>query len=163
MQIKSGNSAPRGGNSFLAFTQGNNEYGINIDKVQEIRSYNTVKNLAHDTPYLSASTRKLQDNNVPVIDIRLAFNSAPAEQSGWAMVVIMNIDKREVGIVVDCVSNVVTLNPDQISPLLESAASVDTRYVKDIGIIGDRKLHLVDIESLISGNGCSSFQVNAAS
>lgn len=150
------------GYSYLAFTQGQKEYGLDLDKVQEIRSYKTV-NLLPDASGLNTGVSKLRGDIVPVVDIRLAFNAEPAENSGWAVVVIMNIGKRVVGMVVDGVSNVVTFNAGQIRPLLESAGGVDTRYVKDIGISGNRKLHLVDIESLISGNCCSAFQFNAAS
>ncbi|HUW50066.1 MAG TPA: chemotaxis protein CheW [Sulfuricella sp.] len=138
-----------GANEFLTFTLGHEEYGMEITKVQEIRGYDAVTKLANTPDFLKGITN-LRGIIVPIIDMRIKFNLEHAEYNDLTVVIIINVAHRVVGMVVDGVSDVITLAPDQIKPAPEFGGAIDTQYVMGIGTVDDRMLILVDIEKLMS-------------
>jgi len=138
-----------GANEFLTFTLGHEEYGMEITKVQEIRGYDAVTKLANTPDFLKGITN-LRGIIVPIIDMRLKFNLEHAEYNDLTVVIIINVANRVVGMVVDGVSDVITLAPDQIRAAPEFGGAIDTKYVMGIGTVDDRMLILVDIEKLMT-------------
>lgn len=134
---------------FLAFTLGAEEYGIDILRVQEIRGYEPPTRIANVQNFIKGVIN-LRGLIVPVVDLRLKFNLGQAEYTDLTVVIILNILGRVVGIVVDSVSDVTTLTPDQIKPAPSVTSSLDTDYLLGLGTIDDRMLILVDIEKLMS-------------
>jgi len=139
-----------GGREFLTFRLGAEEYGIDILKVQEIRGYDTVTQIANSPDFIKGVTN-LRGIIVPIIDLRLKFNLGRADYDQFTVVIILNLSDRVVGIVVDSVSDVLSLTSDHIRPAPEFGSAVDTRYVTGIGALDSRMLILVDIERLMSG------------
>lgn len=137
------------GNEFLTFTLGHEEYGIDILKVQEIRGYDAVTEIAN-TPEFIKGVINLRGIIVPIVDMRIKFNLGHAEYNELTVVIILNVANRVVGMVVDGVSDVITLNADQIKTAPEFGSAIDTQYVKGIGTVDDRMLILVDIEKLMT-------------
>jgi purine-binding chemotaxis protein CheW len=135
---------------FLTFTLGNEEYGIDILKVQEIRGYDAVTHIAN-TPAFLKGVINLRGTIVPIVDLRIKFNLGEPSYDAFTVVIILNISNRIIGVVVDSVSDVLTLSAEQIRPAPEFAASLDTRYVVGLGAIDQRMLILVDIEKLMRG------------
>lgn len=136
-------------NEFLTFTLGQEEYGLDIMKVQEIRGYDTVTHIAN-TPDFIKGVINLRGIIVPIIDMRIKFKLGKAEYNELTVVIILNVANRVVGMVVDGVSDVITLTPEQIRPAPEFGGSIDTQYVMGIGAVDERMLILVDIEKLMS-------------
>jgi purine-binding chemotaxis protein CheW len=134
---------------FLTFILGNEEYGIEILKVQEIRGYDTVTQIAN-TPAFIKGVINLRGHIVPIVDLRIKFNLGTAEYNELTVVIILNIGKRVVGIVVDGVSDVTALSENQISPVPELVSSIDTQYLLGLGTANTRMLILVDIERLMT-------------
>lgn len=134
---------------FLTFTLGDEEYGVDILKVQEIRGYDTVTALP-DAPEFIKGVINLRGTIVPVLDLRLKFNLSKAEYNDFTVMIILNIAERVVGIVVDGVSDVIDLPEEAIRPAPEIGASVDCQYITGIGTIDKRMLILLDIERLIT-------------
>ena len=137
------------GNEFLTFTLGHEEYGIDILKVQEIRGYDAVTEIAN-TPEFIKGVINLRGIIVPIVDMRIKFNLGHADYNELTVVIILNVASRVVGMVVDGVSDVITLNPDQIKTAPEFGSAIDTQYVKGIGTVDERMLILVDIEKLMT-------------
>lgn len=138
------------GREFLTFRLGAEEYGIDILKVQEIRGYDTVTQIANAPDFIKGVTN-LRGTIVPIIDLRIKFHLGSVEYDQFTVVIILNLSDRVVGIVVDSVSDVLSLSSEQIRPAPEFGSAVDTRYVTGIGALDSRMLILVDIERLMAG------------
>lgn len=136
---------------FLAFTLGNEEYGIDILKVQEIRGYENPTRIANAPDFLKGVIN-LRGLIVPIVDMRIKFNLGAAEYNNLTVVIILNIGGRIVGIVVDSVSDVITLGAEQIKPAPAMASVLDTGYLTGLGAVDERMLILVDIDKLMSSS-----------
>lgn len=145
---------------YLTFILGNEEYGIEILKVQEIRSYEAVTKIAN-TPNFIKGVVNLRGNIVPIVDLRMRFKLTNAEYNDTTVVIILNLNNHTMGIVVDGVSDVLQLSSAQISPVPELVSNIDTKYLLGLGSVEERMLILVDIEQLMSSQEMVS--VEAAS
>lgn len=141
-------SANVGNNEFLTFTLGKEEYGIDILRVQEIRGYDAVTRIAN-APEFIKGVINLRGVIVPIIDLRIKFNLGAPEYNQFTVVIVLNIGKRVVGVVVDSVSDVLSLEREQIRPAPEFSSNFDTKYLMGLGAIDERMLILVDIERLL--------------
>ena len=137
------------GREFLSFRLGAEEYGIEILKVQEIRGWENPTAIAN-TPAFIKGVINLRGIIVPIVDLRLKFRLGEAKYDSLTVVIILSVAKRVMGIVVDAVSDVITLAPQQISPAPEFGAALDTRYITGLGTVGERMLILTDIERLMT-------------
>ena len=133
---------------YLSFTLGNEQYGVDILKVQEIRGYDQVTRVP-DAPDYIKGVINLRGTIVPVIDLRLKLRLENASYDAFTVMIVLNVDQRVVGIVVDSVSDVIELAAEQIRPTPEFGAAVDTRFINGIGTQDDRMLILLDIETLL--------------
>jgi len=133
---------------FLTFTLGKEEYGIEILKVQEIRSYEQVTTIANAPEFIKGVVN-LRGVIVPVVDMRIKFNLGKAEYDQFTVVIILNVAGRVVGMVVDGVSDVISLGPEQIRPAPDFSSCFDTTYITGLGTIDSRMLILMDIEKLM--------------
>ncbi|MBS4098144.1 MAG: chemotaxis protein CheW [Sulfuricella sp.] len=138
-------------NEFLTFTLGKEEYGLDIIKVQEIRGYDAVTTLANMPDFIKGVIN-LRGIIVPIIDMRIKFHLSHAEYNELTVVIILNVAHRVIGMVVDGVSDVITLQADQIKPAPEFGSTLDTKYVTGIGTLDGRMLILVDIEKLMTSS-----------
>lgn len=134
---------------YLTFTLGSEEYGIDILKVQEIRGYDAVTKIAN-TPDFIKGVINLRGAVVPIVDLRIKFNLGQVEYNEFTVVIILNLEKRIVGIVVDGVSDVIALNSSQIRDVPALVSTIDTKYLVGLGSVDDRMLILVDIGKLMS-------------
>ena len=142
------------GQELLIFTLGNEEYGIDILKVQEIRGYDQVTRIAN-TPAFIKGVTNLRGVIVPIIDLRVKFSQQSVSYDENTVVIVLNFGQRVVGIVVDGVSDVLSLTAEQIRPAPEFAVTLATEYLTGLGSLGERMLILVDIEKLLSSEEMS--------
>lgn len=138
-----------GANEFLTFTLGAEEYGIEILKVQEIRGYDAITHIANAPEFIKGVVN-LRGIIVPIIDMRIKFNLGNVEYNEFTVVIILNVSGRVMGIVVDSVSDVITLAHEQIKPAPDFSAHMDTGYIIGLGTVSERMLILMDIEKLMS-------------
>jgi len=141
------------GREYLTFRLGTEEYGIDILKVQEIRSYEPPTKIANAPAYLKGVVN-LRGVIVPIVDLRVKFNcyneDGQTEINSFTVVIVLNVKGRVVGAVVDSVSDVMQLSEQAIQPAPEMSNSVvDTTYITGIANVSDRLLILMDIESLM--------------
>ena len=137
------------GQEFLVFTLGGEEYGIDILKVQEIRGYDQVTRIAN-TPAFIKGVTNLRGVIVPIVDLRIAFSQQAVEYNDSTVVIVLNLSQRVVGIVVDGVSDVLSLTAEQIRPAPEFAVTLSTEYLTGLGALDERMLILVNIDKLLS-------------
>lgn len=137
--------APR---EYLAFRLGNEEYGIDILKVQEIREFEPTTKLANVPPFILGLSN-LRGAIVPIIDLRIKFNLGEPKYDSLTVTIILNIGQRIVGIVVDSVSDVIALPPEQIRPAPAMGTLMETDKLIGLGVLEDRMFILVDIEKLM--------------
>jgi purine-binding chemotaxis protein CheW len=133
---------------YLAFKLGNEEYGVDILSVQEIRGYDTVTRVP-DAPEYIKGVINLRGIIVPVIDLRLKFRLGEARYDEFTVMIVLNLGGKIVAAVVDGVSDVVPLGKEQLRATPEFGNAVDTRYISGIGTVGERMLILLDIETLV--------------
>jgi purine-binding chemotaxis protein CheW len=134
---------------YLAFTLGQEEYGIDIQKVSEIRSYETPTRIA-SAPEFVKGVINLRGLIVPIVDMRIKFNVGEPTYNQFTVVIILNIGHRVVGMVVDSVSDVTILTPEQVKPAPEITSTLNTEYIVGLGTIDERMLILVDIDRLMT-------------
>lgn len=134
---------------FLVFALGKEEYAIDILKVQEIRGYENVTRIANAPDFIKGVTN-LRGIIVPIVDLRIKFSVSESTYDSQTIVIIVNIGKRVVGVVVDGVSDVMTLADDQISPAPEFSAGLPLDYLYGLGNLDNRMLVLLDIEKLLT-------------
>lgn len=138
-----------GGSEFLTFTLGAEEYAMDILKVQEIRGYDAVTRIANTPPFIKGVIN-LRGIIVPIVDLRIKFSLSQASYDNFTVVIILNVAGRVVGIVVDSVSDVISLDAGQVKPAPEFGSGLDTRYVMGLGTLDERMLIMVDIEKLLT-------------
>jgi len=134
---------------YLTFRLGSEEYGIDILRVQEIRSYEQPTRIANAPAFLKGVVN-LRGVIVPIIDLRLKLNCDTAEYNHFTVVIVLNVRGRVVGAVVDSVSDVLQLGGDTIRPAPQTNATIDTTFITGIGSVAERMLILMDIEALMS-------------
>ncbi|RJG15551.1 chemotaxis protein CheW [Massilia cavernae] len=135
---------------FLSFRLGGLEYGLEFSKVQELRSLKSLERFASDGEIISgvAVSRGVI---MPIVDMRVAFDDS-ARAPGQTDVIVLQLSSCIMGVVVDGVTNVVTLDASQISPLPGSGQVCEPGYdyLMGLGEADGRRLVLVDIDKLMS-------------
>lgn len=134
---------------FLSFTLGSEEYGVDIQKVQELRGYDAVTRIANSPAFLMGVVN-LRGIIVPIVDMRIKLNLGTPTYDQFTVVIILNVGARVIGMVVDSVSDVITLTAEQVKPAPQLGSALDTDYLIGMGTLDDRMLILVDIDQLMS-------------
>lgn len=145
----------------LAFTLGNEEYGINLLKVQEIRGYDSVTRIANAPNYIKGVIN-LRGVIVPIIDMRIRFNLGEPTYDEFTVVIILIVRNRTIGMVVDSVRDVITLLSEQIKPAPQMGTALDTEHLIGLGTVGERMIILLDIELLMSSSEIGMVEALAA-
>ena len=151
MSVMANTSAavPTGTREYLTFRLDQEEYGIDILKVQEIRGYEPPTRIAN-APHFIKGVVNLRGTIVPIVDMRLKFNCSKAEYNSFTVVIILNLHRRVVGIVVDSVSDVMELAADNVRSAPDIESAIDSSCIVGLGSVAERMLILLDIEKLMS-------------
>ena len=145
----------------LVFALGKEEYGMDILKVQEIRGYDAVTSIANSPDFIKGVIN-LRGNIVPIVDLRIKFGLGNVVYDQFTVVIILNIAQRTLGIVVDGVSDVMTLATDQLRAAPEFGTALDTTYILGLGTVENRMIILVDIEKLMTSTDMALVEAVAA-
>jgi purine-binding chemotaxis protein CheW len=146
---------------FLIFRLAGEEYGIDILRVQEIRSYEAPTLIAHAPDYIKGVIN-LRGIIVPILDLRLKFG-LKSEYNNSTVFIVLNLKQRIVGVVVDAVSDVLALDSAHIRPVPQLGVAADTDFIIGMGSAmsegRERMLILVDIEQLVSSTDSSLLDI----
>jgi purine-binding chemotaxis protein CheW len=138
------------GRQYLTFDLGGQEYGVGILTVQEIRGWSAVTAIPHSPKWL-LGVINLRGVVVPIVDLRIRFNLDRVDFNESTVVIILNLVDRVVGVVVDAVSDVITLNSAQIKPT-PGLGNTDTSHIIGFGTLDERMRILLDVDRLIAGS-----------
>lgn len=136
---------------YLSFVLGEEHYGLDITTVKEIRGYEQVTKIAN-APAFIKGVINLRGDIVPIVDLRIKFNVGEATYNDFTIVIMLNIQQRIVGIVVDGVSDVIRLSEEQVLPPPEFGVAFDSRYLYGLADVDESMVILVNIESLITSD-----------
>lgn len=151
-------SEPRLANieQFLSFVLGNEEYGVSILRVQEIRSWEPVSRIPN-VPFYEKGVVNLRGAIVPIIDLRERFNLGRAEYTPLTVVVVLQAEvngkSRTMGVVVDSVSDVVDVDNQSIQRAPDFGAKVSTEFINGLASVNQRMVMLLDVEKLLRLDG----------
>lgn len=146
---------------YLTFTLGSEEYAIDILKVQEIRGYEQPTLIANSPAFIKGVIN-LRGIIVPIVDLRIKFNLSTVEYTPFTVVIILNIAGRVIGVVVDSVSDVLTLSGQQIRPAPDFSATFDTKYILGLATVDERMFIVTDIEQLMTSSDMELVESAAA-
>lgn len=132
----------------LTFNLAGEEYGVDILSVREIRGWSRVTRIPQ-TPEHLLGVLNLRGAIVPIMDLRLRFGLQRESYGDSTVVIILAVEDRLFGIVVDAVSDVIDVDPAAIKPVPDMGAIVDTRYLKGLATHEDRMVMLLDVEKLM--------------
>jgi purine-binding chemotaxis protein CheW len=141
-------SRAAGAREYLTFRLDQEEYGIDILKVQEIRGYEPPTRIANAPAFIKGVVN-LRGTIVPIVDMRLKFGCSKAEYNTFTVVIVLHLRQRVVGIVVDSVSDVLELAQENVKTAPDVVSVIDRDSILGLGSLGDRMLILLDIERLM--------------
>lgn len=144
----------------LAFTLGSESYGVDIQKVQELRGYDAVTRIANAPDWIKGVVN-LRGTIVPIIDMRIKLGVAEPVYDQFTVVVVLLIGTTVMGMVVDSVSDVATLLPEQIKPAPPMGHAVDSSYLTGLATLDERLLLLVDIDRLMNTSDLATLALAA--
>ena len=119
---------------YLSFQLGKEEFCLDILKVQEIRSYDDITTIANTPDYVKG-VLNLRGEVVPIIDLRIRLNFKQVEYNEFTVVIILNLEDKNLGIVVDSVSNVIALEVDQVQKLPASISNMNNKFITGVATI----------------------------
>jgi len=141
---------------FLSFSLGREEYGVDILRVQEIRSWEPVSRIPNVPPY-EKGVVNLRGAIVPIIDLRERFQLGRSQYTALTVVVVLQVRIQErtriMGVVVDSVSDVVDIDRRNIQTAPDFGAKVSTEFITGLAAVGGRMVMLLDVDKLLSLDG----------
>jgi purine-binding chemotaxis protein CheW len=139
-------------NQFLTFSLGDEEYGVDILKVQEIKGYVPATRIPNAPPDVNG-VLNLRGTIVPIVDLRCKFNLEAVEYDQFTCIVVLVVQNRVIGMIVDSVSEVMNIPPADIQPPPDFGNNVDANMLRGMGKVGDKLIILLDIEAVLIGQG----------
>jgi len=147
-EIRDDSGIAADGNQFLTFSIGNEEYGIDILKVQEIKGFVPTTRIPNSPPYVTG-VLNLRGTIVPIVDLRRKFNMETIDYDKFSAIIVVVVSGRAMGVLVDSVSEVLNIPSDAIQPPANFAASTDASMLQGMARVGDKLIILLDIEAVL--------------
>jgi purine-binding chemotaxis protein CheW len=136
---------------YLTFSFGEENYAIDLSNIQEIQSYKSlgcIGKISNVPMYLKGIVH-LHDAIIPIVDMRILYGLAPNQDEDYCVIIILNIQEKLIGIVVDAVSEIVDLTADQIKTPPDFFALMEHSYVEGIANYNDHILIILDLRNLL--------------
>jgi purine-binding chemotaxis protein CheW len=151
-----------GSHQVLTFVLGSETYGVDILRVQEIRGWSSVTKIPHAPPHV-LGVLNLRGSIVPIVDLRMQFNLDRAEYTAVTVIIVLSVQsstgRRDFGVVVDGVSDVVDVNAAEVKPAPDLGSRAATEHIRGLVPVSERMVVLLDIDRLI-GTHMSSESMN---
>lgn len=150
--LKHSDAGDAASNQFLTFSLANEEYGVDILRVQEIKGWTPVTHIPNAPNYLKG-VLNLRGIIVPIIDLRMRFNLDAIDYTPTTVVIVLSLinegRERTFGIVVDAVSDVLNIAPTDIRPKPDFGTVVDADFINGLATVGELMVMLLDIDCLL--------------
>ncbi len=148
MQTRTASAQVKAVNQYLTFSLAGEEYGIDILAVREIRGWSKVTRIPQSPPFV-LGVLNLRGAIVPIMDLRLRFNLPEQERDDLTVTIIVAVEGRHFGMVVDAVSDVLDVDPEQVRAVPDFGQVVDTDYLGGLVPSGERMVLLLEVEKLL--------------
>ena len=136
------------GSQFLTFQLGEELYGVDILRVQEIKGYTAVTRIPN-TPAHIKGVLNLRGTIVPIIELRTKFSMPTIDYTAFTVIIVVVVRDKVMGLVVDAVSDVLNIDKKDIQPPPQFGAKVDVSFLNGIGKSNDKLVALLDIDRLL--------------
>lgn len=136
-----------GTRQFLTFTIGEEEYGVDIMIVREIKGWTEITRLPN-TPEFMRGVMNLRGLIIPIFDLRMRFARGQTKASAKHVVIIMAVGERNIGILVDAVSDILDVNAREIKPAPSTDSTEEAGYINGLISLEDRMVVLLDTAQL---------------
>jgi purine-binding chemotaxis protein CheW len=136
------------GSQYLTFCLGEEEYGVEILKVQEIKGYSAITPIPN-TPRFLKGVMNLRGTIVPVVDLRAKFAMAEVEYNQFTVIIVLTVGTKVVGLVVDAVSDVLNIPKTDIQPTPDFGGQVDAEFIEGLAKAGEKLVVLLDIDKVL--------------
>lgn len=135
------------GNQFLTFRLQEEEYGIEILRVQEIKGFSRITPIPNTAPHIKGAMN-LRGTVVPIVDLRVKFGLPEAEYNQFTVIIVVTVGKKIVGLVVDAVSDVLNIIQNEIEPAPD-LGGMDTSFMTGMAKASDKLITLLNIDRLL--------------
>ena len=136
------------GSQFLTFSLGEELYGVDILRVQEIKGYTAVTKIPNTPPHIKG-VLNLRGTIVPIVELRTKFGLPTIDYTMFTVIVVVVVRDKVMGLVVDAVSDVLNIDRKDIQAAPEFGAKVNVTFLNGIGKSGDKLISLLDIDRLL--------------
>jgi purine-binding chemotaxis protein CheW len=150
-----------GAGEYLAFALGDEEYGIELLKVQEIKGYSPVTPIPNTPPHIKG-VMNLRGAVIPIIDLRMRFGMPAVEYNQFNVIIVINVDSKIMGLLVDAVSDVLNVGAGELRAAPDFGTRADTRFISGMVSAGDKIAVLLDITTLLSEDDLAVAEAVAA-
>lgn len=137
------------GDQYLTFALGEEQYGVQILRVQEIKGYTGVTRIPNTPDYVKG-VLNLRGTIVPIVDLRMKFGMEQQEYDKKTVIIVVEVKGRTMGIIVDEVSDVMNISEKDIQPAPEFGNMVDVGFINGIGSYGEKLVAFLDIDRVLS-------------
>ena len=142
-----GKNLAHGGREFIAFRIGDQEFTVNVMAVREIRGWTQATPMPH-TPAYVKGVINLRGAVLPIVDLSLRLGMKPAEPTARHVIIVAQVRDRVVGLLVDAVSDILTVTDENIQPTPEIASDLERSFARGILAIESRMICVIELESL---------------
>jgi len=133
----------------VSFSVGEEDYGINIETVKEVIKVKSITQLPK-TPSFVRGVINLRGDVIPIIDLREKFGLQQEDYTEMTRVIVVDIDDKSIGMVVDSVSNVINIAQNDIDPPPPLVSGLSEDYLKGVGKVGEELIILLNIDKILT-------------
>ena len=136
---------------YLTFQVADEVYGVDILKVQEIRGWSHATQMPN-APEFIRGVMNLRGSVVPILDIRRRFDMEEVQFTPQTVIIVVNVQKRTIGMVVDAVSDVADISMDNIRESPDFGASIDSSFIEGLSPQGEDMVILINVDAMMKGS-----------
>jgi len=145
-------AAPKPAQQFITFTLDAEEYGVDIMMVREIKGWTEATALPKSPPHVRGVIN-LRGVIIPILDLRARFGLGTTKPTPMHVVIIVSTDARTNGLLVDAVSDIVSVDPGSVRPVPDMGILAEENYLDGLVALDQRMVTLVSLERLLGGHG----------
>jgi purine-binding chemotaxis protein CheW len=147
-------NAKTSSSQFISFAIGDDQYGVDIMAVREIKGWTAITHLPRQPDYVRG-VLNLRGVIVPIVDLRCRFGQGTTEATALHIVIIVQIGTKLVGLLADRVLDIVSLDGTQIQPVPRVVQAARLDFLSGIVTVDDAMIALIDLPNLLSVNNAS--------
>jgi len=144
------------GSQYLTFTLDQEEYGVEILRVREIRGYSAVTPIPNTPGYIKG-VMNLRGTIIPVVDLRAKFSMTETGYNQFTVIIVVTVGTKVMGLIVDAVSDVLNIPKADLQSPPDFGMSVDTTFIRGMAKAGEKLVVLLDLDRVLGGTELADF------